>query len=297
MKIRVKRFLALAQILLVISLMFVLGFTFSSASVSADEEQVCCEKDNDGNFCSYVSTSKCTSAGVLKASTSCDQTSFCRAGCCAGVNGFCYSNYAKALCEKKYKGSFSSDQTCSSVPECKVGCCIIGTQAAYLTRNRCIDETGKFSDLEVDFRDNVNSEQECLNLARNTEKGCCVSTDKKCKYGTKAECNVQSQVNGTGFYKSSFCSDLRNLCDCAPHKNGDPRATMCLPNDDKVFWRDSCGNPEGVVTDVDLRKYGGAIADGNCDFNKGTLCGDSNKDGIFVCESLDCEGGTGPKDN
>ncbi|MBS3152619.1 hypothetical protein J4230_04375 [Candidatus Woesearchaeota archaeon] len=299
MKIRVKRFLALAQILLVISLMFVLGFTFSSASVSADEEQVCCEKDNDGNYCNYVPSSKCTGAGVLKASTSCDQTSFCKAGCCAGVNGFCYSNYAKALCEKGYSGSYSNDKNCDSVAECKLGCCIIGTQAAYLTRNRCIQETGKFPDLEVDFRESVNTEQDCLNLARNTEKGCCVTSDRKCKYDAKSECSVQDVVNGTGFYKDTYCSSLTNSCDCAPHKDGDPRATTCLANDDRVFWKDSCGNPEGVVEGINLKSYDKAavLSDGKCDFNKGTLCGDSNKDGINVCESLDCEGGTGVASN
>ncbi|MBI2148679.1 hypothetical protein HYU23_03285 [Candidatus Woesearchaeota archaeon] len=285
-----RKVLAYAQIFLVLSLIFSLVFSFNTTSAYA-QESVCCEKDNSGNFCSYVPTDQCTSPGVLKAATSCDQTSFCKPGCCAGVNGFCYANYPKALCEKGYKGSYSTDNTCSSVAECKIGCCIIGTQAAYLTRNRCIQETSKFPDLEVDFRDNVGSEQECLNLAKNTEKGCCVSADRRCKYGAKSECNVESVLNGTGFYKDTFCSGLRNVCDCAPHNSGDPRATTCLPNDDRVYWKDSCGNPEGIVTGIDLRNYGGARADGNCDYNTGTLCSDSNKDGIYVCERLDCQGG------
>ena len=287
-----KKTLAFVQIFLVISLVFVLSFSLSSNSVVAEEEQVCCEKDNDGNYCNYVPASKCTGNGVLKASTSCDQTSFCKPGCCAGINGFCYNNYAKALCERRYNGSYNSDPSCGAVSECKSGCCIIGTQAAYLTRNRCIEETSKFPDLEVDFRESVANEQECLNLARNTEKGCCVTSDRNCKYGAKSECTVENVLNGTGFYKDTFCSNLRNNCDCAPADKTNPRATMCLPNDDRVFWKDSCGNPEGVVSGIDLTKYGGAVVDGNCDYNKGNLCGDSNKDGIYVCETLACQTGT-----
>ncbi len=284
-----KKVLSFVQIFLVISLSFVFILSFNSSIVNADEQQVCCEKDNGGNFCNYVPSSECTGAGVLKAATSCDQTSFCKAGCCAGVNGFCYNNYPKAMCEKKYGGSFTSEPNCGNVNECKLGCCIIGTQAAYLTRGRCIEETSKYPDLEVDFKDNVNSEQECLNLAKNTEKGCCVTDDKKCKYGAKSECNVQNIINGTGFYKDTFCGSLKNNCDCASADKSNPRATMCLSNDDKVYWKDSCGNPEGIVSGIDLTRYGGAKPDGNCDFNQGNLCGDSNKDGINVCESLDCE--------
>jgi len=297
-----KKLLAFIQILLMVSLTFIFSINISAPSVSAAdaEAQVCCERDNSGNFCSYVPASQCTGKGVLQASTSCDQTSFCRPGCCAGVNGFCYNNYAKALCEKNYKGSFNSDPSCAAVEECKIGCCIIGTQAAYLTRSRCIDETSKYSDLQVDFREDVNSEQQCLNLARNTEKGCCVSEGRKCTYGAKSECTGVEVVNGTGFYANTTCSSLKNECDCAP---GDPKlkkdhsvdlkATMCLPNDDRVFWKDSCGNPEGVVTENILKVDKlAALSNGNCDFNSGTQCGDSNGDGIHVCESLDCQGGT-----
>ena len=302
-----KKILAFVQIFLVVSLAFA-SLSFNSKKVSAQEEQqVCCEKDNSGNYCSYVPANECTGSNVLKAATSCDQTSFCKAGTCAGIDGFCYDNYPKALCESR-DGNFYSSKS-DSVVECKLGCCIIGTQAAFLTKNRCIEETGSFPDLEVDFRDDVKSEQECLNLAKNQEQGCCVRSDG-CAFGAKSECNIKNIVNGTGFYKDTFCSDskLRNLCTCASHP--DPKknlalalkSTMCLPDRDEVYWKDSCGNPEGIVGDneadkqIDLRKFGGSRAGGDCDYNKGNLCSDSNKDGIHVCESLDCESGNSNND-
>ncbi len=287
-----KKLIAFMQMFLVLSLSFTLALTLNPPAANAQEEQqVCCEQDNSGNFCSYVPSSQCTSAGVFKAATSCDQTSFCSSGCCSGIDGFCYSGYPKALCEDK-GGSFSRGN-CNQVNECKLGCCIIGTQADYVTKDRCIEETGDFPDLEVDFREDVNSEQECLNLARNLDQGCCVTPEGSCAFGAKSECTADTVVNGTGFYKDTYCSDnnLRGLCECAPHNQNDFRATTCLPDKDEVYWKDSCGNPEGIV-ESGLSRYGGAKDDGNCDYNQGTLCGDSDGDGIHTCESLDCESGT-----
>ncbi len=291
----IEKTIAFVQIFLVLSLVFVVGVSFDSQVVYAQEESVCCEKDNSGNYCSYVPVSQCTGGDVLNASTRCDQSIFCKPGCCASDDGFCYSSSPRALCENGYNGSYSIDNSCSAVNECKLGCCIIGTQAAYTTRNRCINETAAFPDLEVDFRDNVASEIDCLNLARNTDKGCCVTGDS-CRFVAKSECNIDTVVNGTGFYNGTYCSTLNNLCTCASANpelggSGDFKATTCLSNDDKVYWRDSCGNPEGIVQ-RGLSRHGGARDDGNCDYNTGTLCGDSNNDGIHVCESLDCQGGT-----
>jgi|GEM_PF-2245533 len=292
-----KKILAFVQMFLMISLVFVFSLTNSLlTSAAPSDNPVCCSKDTSGNYCSYVPASQCLSPN-LKASTSCDQTAFCKPGVCSGIDGFCYAGYPKALCVSK-KGTYHDTRDLNSVGACKLGCCIIGTQAAYLTKDRCIAETSNYSSLEVDFRDTVTSEQECLNLARNTEQGCCVSSTG-CKYGAKSECTIDTVLNGTGFYKETYCSQLQNQCSCAPSNptlpkkgNGDFKATTCLADRDEVYWRDSCGNPEGVVVAGLSGQKNAALDSGSCDYNTGTICGDSDGDGIKVCESLDCQGGT-----
>ena len=275
--------ISLFQIFLIISLTFTLSLSLNSKDVEA--AQVCCQKTVNDGFCEQVEETECASDSQ-RAPTSCEQTSFCKTGCCASGDGYCYSNYPKALCESSdVNGRFSSDSSCETVNECKTGCCVIGGQASFITKSRCIAETANFGDLEVDFRENVENEQECLDIARTAEKGCCV-TDSGCNYGAKSECSVKTTINGTGFYKDKYCSQLPSLCNCAPANpsinignirgSGDEKSTMCLPNDDSVYWRDSCGNPEGIKGE-------------KCDYAKGTLCGDSNNDGKATCESLDCK--------
>src|SRR3989338_2726756 len=267
---------------LVISLVFSISFSLSSPIVNADSTVGCCEKTKSGEYCQTASQDNCAS-GSSFAPTSCEQTSYCKSGCCAGIGGYCYNNYPKALCEKQYGGSYSADPSCN-VQECNVGCCVIGTQASILTKGRCLNETSRFPDLELDFRADVQDESSCLNLAKNTEKGCCV-TDSGCSYGAKSTCNVPSAVNGTGFYKDKYCASLQGLCSCASadHTTNGKGNTMCLPDDDSVYWKDSCGNPEGIKE--------------KCDYSKGSLCGDSDKDGVFSCESLKCEGQDANSDN
>ena len=270
-----KRVISIIEMFLVISIVFSISFSLNSNIVNADTTVGCCEKTKSGEYCQTAAQDQCE-AGSNFAPTSCEQTSYCKSGCCAGIGGYCYNNYPKALCEKQYGGSYSADPSCN-VQECNVGCCVIGTQASILTKGRCLNETSRFPDLELDFRADVQDESSCLNLAKNTEKGCCVS-DSGCSYGAKSTCNVPSAVNGTGFYKDKFCGSLNGMCSCAPadHTTGGKGNTMCLPNDDSVYWKDSCGNPEGIKE--------------KCDYSKGSLCGDSDKDGIFSCESLKCEG-------
>ncbi len=293
---KIKKVLAYFQIVLMISFSFVFAFNFNSPDSYAQEQQVCCETDNSGNICSYVDVGQCTNANVQKAATSCDQTSFCGAGVCVGLDGFCYDNYPRALCENR-GGSFVSNARSEDVSQCSLGCCVIGTQAEFVTRDRCIEATGQFPDLEVDFREDVASEFECLNLARNQVQGCCARSDGVCSYGAKSECDLQPSVSGEGFYEGVFCSsdDLRNVCECASHPdpNADRqaalRATTCLADRDEVYWADSCGNPEGVVTEQIFSGVpNSAKTDGICNYNDGTICADSDKDGIVTCESLDC---------
>ncbi len=284
-----KKCFAITQIVIMIT--FSLFFSLSLSSQEVQAAQVCCEKTRGENprFCETVDETECDPLSQ-RAPTSCDQTSFCKTGCCAASDGFCYSNYPQALCEKspQINGDYTPGQ-CADVSQCKLGCCLIGTQALFTTKSNCIAQTGGYGDLEVDFRTSVENEQACLDLAKSADTGCCV-TQEGCKFTSKAECNVAQTINGTGFYKDKYCSSLPNQCECTPSNpeiigannrpgNRDERQTTCLSNDDSVYWKDSCGNPEGIKE--------------KCDYSQGTLCGDLDKDGIKTCESTSCT----PSDN
>src|SRR3989344_9157236 len=280
---RGKSLLIFLQLIILFSSTFALSLSLSSQDVQAAE--VCCSETTSGNYCDYVEQSECKT-GAQSAPTSCDQTSFCKPSCCPAEDGFCYDNYPKALCSSPEVGGRPQDGACSQVSECNLGCCLIGTQALFTTKTNCIAQTGSYGDLEVDFRTSVTTEQACVNLAQTADTGCCVTQDG-CKFTSKAECTIDQAVTGTGFYKDKYCSQLPSQCDCAPsnpesiganNRRGteDPKQTMCLDNSDDVYWKDSCGNPEGIKQ--------------KCDYAKGTICGDSDGNGEYTCESVDCSG-------
>lgn len=294
---------ALLEIFLVVSLSLIISF-FNSQTVNAQptlEEipdtsevvastgLVCCEKTINNEYCQYVDGSECDTGlrdiadpnkgSYSLAPTSCENTNFCKPGCCFDKegDGYCYANYPRSNCEFQYGGKFSTDPTCSQTPECEQGCCVLGTQAFLSTEIKCKTQTSQYPDLAMDFRKEINTETECSNLARRADKGCCVS-DSGCSFGSRQECTV-TEGNGNGFFKDTFCSGV-GKCNCAPANPqtggaGDSESTRCVDWDDSVYWKDSCGNAEGVKE--------------SCDFAQGTICGDSDENEAFTCEDLDCD--------
>src|SRR3990167_610137 len=174
-------------IFIVFSLSFISPFGLDFSFVSAAENSVCCEQTTTGDFCQQVPSSQCA-VDSLQAPTACAQTSFCRPGCCFDKegDGLCYNNYPKALCEQEFDGRFSDDASCSQTLECSQGCCVLGTQSAFTTRVACQEATEQFPDLAMDFRTDIQSEQACISLSRNSEEGCWVDEDS-CAYSTHAE--------------------------------------------------------------------------------------------------------------
>ena len=283
MKANYKKEMAIAQILIIILASFTISLISSAKPVEA--ANVCCEKTKTGDFCQQTDDANCDPA-FKQAATSCAQTSFCRPVCCFNPRdskgeetGLCYSNYPKTTCDN-YKGQADiGDASCLSSSQCQEGCCIIGTQAQYITQQRCKLETANFPDLQMDFKPEVKSEADCLDIVRSKEKGCCVTDENNAVYTTRDSCSTEQSLK-TGFFKGEYCSQL-DFVKCAPGDPnlkkkgaGNPKDTGCLPDEEDVYWMDSCGNPEGVKED--------------CDYVKGNLCGDSDGDGKYTCEDLNC---------
>src|SRR3989344_714631 len=282
-----KKIKALFEIFLVLTLSIFTSISFASQEANA-QENVCCEKTSSGQYCQYVDENDCATGlrdptnpnkgSYNQAPTSCANTNFCKPGCCYDKegDGYCYANYPRSNCESQYKGRFSNDPSCSQTAECDQGCCVLGTQAFLSTEIRCRKETSNYTDLHMDFRRDIKTEAACSELARRADKGCCV-TGGSCTYGARQECTAP-EGDGKGFFKDTYCSQI-GTCNCAspdPAFGGDGKATStrCAPGEDSVYWKDTCGNPEKVKEP--------------CDYTKGTLCGDSDGNGAYTCERLDC---------
>ncbi|QQG38457.1 MAG: hypothetical protein HYS32_02510 [Candidatus Woesearchaeota archaeon] len=252
--------------------------------------QVCCEVTNSGDTCVYTSASNCA-PGSLKASTTCEQTSFCQTGCAIDKDeGLCFKNTPKASAEKQNQTWV--DSPLCEVPQCQKGCCVLNNEFSFITQARCEKETSAFPDLKVDFREDITTEQACLEESLAKEEGCCAIDQNTCTFGTRSECLNLGGDDPKKFKKNTLCSNPELSCECTPrHHKG--------IFEGKVFWFDSCSNREEVFQDG--QQYTGFVQKptctaspndlscGNCDYTQGNIAskvGDGPLD--FECVSVNC---------
>ena len=299
-----KRALGLFALLLVIS---VVALSFS---VSASD--VCCEKTTSGAWCQFEDQSNCDLNGWTLAPTSCDSTTFCQKGTCVNEQaGTCTSNTAKGTCENQGGTWYLGDK--DDLPACKIGCCIAGEEVAFVNPTEC-QQIASDNGVNVDFRDDITSLQQCLGLSTGREKGACVLDNsntgtssenwfsnlfggtsnnetpsglKNCIITTQSDCISQ----GGSFNEGLLCT-APGLSNCAKSKN-----TKC--ENEKVYFLDTCGNLANVYDsnmysdsdsgwDAAMTNYWTNIQDPICSVNnvnnKGDAsCGDCNYGTGTVC--------------
>jgi len=249
---------AILQIILLITA--IVYFSYAIKPVQA-AENTCCEKTINDQYCFYGDSANCDPAFQF-ASVTCEQTSFCKIGCCYDVDeGQCYRSVPQAQCLSLPGGEWYSDEDCSSVLTCEKGCCVLGSQCSLRTEQSCALQTAKYPDLEMVYNSNIKSESECVDICRAGDKGCCINIDDSCVYETRESCGAA----GGDFLEEQFCSDVA-ICGCAAETS-----KTCY--DDDVYWVDSCGNLEDVAED--------------CDYATGTLC--KRMEGEYRCGTVDCE--------
>src|SRR3989338_412209 len=294
-------------------------FALSAGFSDAAEQKVCCEKTVNSLLCQEVGESQCA-AGSRKSPTACASTDFCRLGTCYdSIEGTCIDNTPKIACNAA-GGVWNK----TSPPQCSLGCCILGDQAAFVSLVRCKRLSG-LSGLQTNYRKDVTDEVQCVNLVRNQDKGACVYESefvKTCKFTTRAECS--GGVNGTSlkgqFFKDKLCSAEELGTNCAPTSK-----TTCVSGKDEVYFIDSCGNPANIFdaskapaydSQKKIRNLGG-IKDywtnakrkeqscnpsalsgnaesstcGNCNYLAGSYCRASNKrtGPENICADLNCK--------
>ena len=219
-------------------------FIFSIAYVSAvGENTYCAEKTVDGAWCQDVPLNK-VDQNFRSVPTSCEATSYCKLGTCVdGQEGTCMENTPQRICEEpvdEIGGGVWFDSEVDEIPQCSLGCCLLGGQAAFVTQSRCKQLSSVYG-LETNYRTDIQSEVQCITTATADVKGACVfeeEFERTCRLVTRGECQgIQGSGNSTGFHEDFLCSAETLATNCGPSEQ-----TTLIDGKDEVYFIDTCGN-------------------------------------------------------
>lgn len=306
--------------IIVMLLVGMILISFASAIVT-----VCCEKTKSGAWCQNVPEDECAS-GSKQEYTSCDNSAYCALGCCYNnFEGTCLQNTPQQVCQDG-NGLWNEDSSCN-IPQCSLGCCLMGDQAAFVTKVRCKKLSALYG-LEINFRTDLSNEIQCIAATTSKVKGACVYDDeyftRTCEFITQEECKTRtsSSENESEFYANILCSNEELETDC-----GYSRKTTLVDGKDGVYFLDTCGNIANIydsskAEDQTYWNYVysrsescnpdsaniGSKSCGNCDYFKGSVgmnaktakdidssIGTPNM-GDYICANLGCNDADFKKD-
>ncbi len=290
--------------------------------ISAQDVSYCCEKTNYNAWCQNEAEIKCD-ASFRKVPASCEATSYCKLGTCIdNTEGTCMENIPQRRCEdpngdgSKSDGGVWFDKKSDELPQCNLGCCLIGDQAAFVTQTRCKRLSSLYG-LETNFRTDIKNEMTCIASATSETRGACVfekDYETTCLMLTQKECaqmiGKTENSSNIKFHKDYLCSDENLGTNCGPSKK-----TTCVEGKDEVYFVDTCGNIANIYdsSKVNDKEYwskiksksgscgfGSSNADssscGSCDYYLGSTCKkySSSKDkkpnyGDSICRDLSCK--------
>jgi len=267
-----KKYIALT---LAILLFGVYASTFVFAESTLSNPSICCEKTTDGAYCINTDAANCDT-DYKSSPTSCETTSYCKLGTCYdSEEGICMENTPQRVCAES--GGTWDPREVQEVPQCQLGCCIIGDQAAFVPLVRC-KRLSTFFGVENNYDRTITSETECIATAQSQDMGACVyekDFDRVCEFTTRADCAAEQEVltvnetvesNKRTFYDGLLCSAEELNTACARQTS-----TACYQG--KVYWLDSCGNRENVYSsNREVSWNNGKVAEPEevCDPNDGT---------------------------
>ena len=270
---------------------------------------VCCEKTDNGAWCQNTLKENCN-VQFRQTPTSCDATSFCKSGTCYdSQEGLCMENTPQKVCNDA-NGTWIDDSL-GGVPQCDLGCCVLGTQASFVTLTRCKRLSGLFG-LETNFRNDIGDEATCIAIAASQDQGACVyevNYQRTCRFTTRSECLKtqigEGQTSGAEFFKDYLCSAEELATNCGPSTK-----TTCSKGKDEVYFLDTCGNPANIYdsSKINDKSYWKTVIDksqscgygsddasagsktcGNCDYFQGSICSKGSASyGDYFCQDLNC---------
>ncbi|VVB82324.1 Uncharacterised protein [uncultured archaeon] len=298
-----------------IALCFILGILLIGIANAAT---TCCEKTNSGALCQNVNdASLCNTHDInpsthvsYKATSSfCEATSYCKLGTCIDQqNGICFTS-PQSVCSSP--GGYWSTLSQDKLVQCKLGCCLVGNKAAFVTQVRC-NSLASLYGLDVNYRADIKDELTCLQSASPDVKGACVfmqDSVKTCQMTTKADCQTLAKSKTDALFHEGFLCSAQELGTvCAKSQN-----TKC--DSDNVYFIDTCGNlaniydsarynEENYWTYIQSSTCGNNLGNqdsascGACDYYYGSMCGNKGTKaadyGNYICKSLDCGSYRGP---
>ncbi len=293
-------------------------FIFSLTYISAvGENNYCAEKTIGGAWCQDVPLNE-VDQNYRSVPTSCEATSYCKLGTCVdSQEGTCMENTPQKVCEgsgNETGGGVWFDSKVDEIPQCSLGCCLLGEQASFVTQTRCKQLSSLYG-LETNYRTDIQSESTCIATATADVKGACVfekDLKKTCKFTTKGECGkIQGSGNSTEFREGYLCSAEALATNCGPSEK-----TTLVEGKDEVYFTDTCGNLaniydanrqkdktywEKVVKKLDSCGFGDGNANsatcGNCNYFLGSTGKEYKRNvdsvapefGNYLCRDLSCE--------
>ena len=256
-------------VILVLSIFYV---SFYSDDVNAEDNSYCIEKTTDGRYCVDSSNLNNLAQGFRYNQNTCSETSFCKTGCCIDDDtGSCSYQSIEKFCSENEGRFIENDALCFQDNVCNKGCCVVGNNFNLKTEKECILYANDFG------YENYNwyvgeTEQQCVDRGRATDRGCCVAGDGlrnlDYSYTTRENCNEN-------FYQM-YCSQVPgSVCRSNDEvKCGNNDGTENYnENIEDVYSYDSCGLPSGLTE--------------NCDYPEKTICG-YNENNIASCIPIDC---------
>jgi hypothetical protein len=284
-----------------------LFFSFLGVAVG-QEVTVCCEKTSLGFSCQDIPSNECASDS-RKIPTSCESTSFCKLGFCFDSSeGTCLDGTPQITCNEN-GGTWSEEFP----PQCELGCCILGDQAAFVTLTRCKALSAQLG-LHTNYNKEFVDEVQCVLSAASQEKGACVfdfEFERTCKFSTRSECEQGNEEAGSGvgeFFKDKLCSDEELGTNCGPSRN-----TACVDGKDGIYFLDTCGNPANIydASKINDKEYWANVKSvaescgsgsnsnsqgcGNCNYIEGSVCRPALTSGVRptygenICVDLNCD--------
>ncbi len=291
-----------------IFLLFVLGIFLIGVASAAT---YCCQKTigNNSAWCQNVNNQNQCDTNYKSISSFCETSSFCQTGTCINQQeGTCMPS-TETVCTSN-NGLWVNKKK-SELPQCQLGCCLIGESAAFVTQVAC-NRLASMNGVEVNYQPGINNELTCLANANPSVQGACTYTKdyvKTCELTTKKTCQDKAKSSsslGVEFHEGYLCSaqELGTIC-------GKSQKTQC---DDKgnVRFVDTCGNLANIYdsSKIEDENYWTKIQTptctpsnnpgnkdsatcGACDYYSGSMCkekkaGDSVDYGNFICKNLDC---------
>src|SRR3989344_4357673 len=184
--------------IIILMSIFLINITNVSAQTfSASQVSYCCEKTKTGAWCQNAPQSECDTA-FRSVPTSCEATSYCKLGCCYdSQEGTCMRNTPQKVCNDN-NGIWAGESATCEIPQCQLGCCLIGDQAAFVSQIRCKNLSALYG-LETNYRTDITSEAECIASATSDVKGACVfekDFEKTCKFITQKDCATLGSGGG-----------------------------------------------------------------------------------------------------